>query len=100
MEEPPAADAPDGGVDRRTALQMMAALGGLAAVLPLNAATPAGPAALWSAIDAVLRTTEEIWNSQQFYRLKEVWDADDPEPWYVPEEIETHTSPRPLSPNR
>jgi hypothetical protein len=35
----------------------------------------------------VLEQTAALWNSQQFHRLKEVWDADDPEPWYVPEEI-------------
>ena len=83
-----AADFP-GGIDRRTALQMMVALGGLATSLP-GAAEPApSPTQLWTEIDAVLRKTEEIWNAQHFFRLKDVWDADDPEPWYVPEEIET-----------
>ena len=43
---------------------------------------------VFSAIDELLKTTRSIWNSQQFDRLKEVWDANDPEPWYVPEEIE------------
>lgn len=83
------------GVDRRTALQMMAALGGLAAGVPAGAAAgggagsvAAGSGQLLAEIDAVLKKTEEIWNSQHFFRLKDVWDADDPEPWYVPEEIE------------
>lgn len=80
------------GVDRRTALQLMVALGGVAAGLPASAAGgSAGPEAagqLLAEIDAVLKKTEEIWNSQHFSRLKDVWDADDPEPWYVPEEIE------------
>lgn len=75
------------GVDRRTALQMMVALGGVAAGVPADAAV--GSDHLLAEIDAVLKKTEEIWNSQQFPRLKEVWDADDPSPWYVPEEIDT-----------
>lgn len=81
------------GVDRRLALQMMVALGGVAAGLPAAAAVggsgAGSPGQLWTEIDSVLKKTEEIWNSQHFFRLKDVWDADDPEPWYVPEEIET-----------
>ena len=38
-------------------------------------------------IEALLQQTQEIWNSQDSIRLKEVWDTDDPEPWYVPEEV-------------
>jgi hypothetical protein len=86
MNDTTSPDAPE-GLDRRTAIGLVMALGGLAAGLPAAGATGAG--ALWSEIDAVLRRTEEIWNSQHFTRLKDVWDADDPEPWYVPEEIET-----------
>lgn len=71
--------------DRRAAIGL--GIGGLAALLA-DGAPAAGPA-LHAEIEAVLRRTEEIWNSQHFYRLKDVWDADDPEPWYVPEEIET-----------
>jgi hypothetical protein len=83
-------DGPTGdGLDRRAALQMFLGLGGLLAALPASAATSGPQAALHAEIEAVLRRTEEIWNSQDFARLKEVWDADDPEPWYVPEEIET-----------
>ena len=82
-------DLMNSGIDRRTALQMMALLGGFAGTVPGAAAPSATPSALWNDIDAVLRKTEEIWNSQHFFRLKDVWDADDPEPWYVPEEIET-----------
>jgi len=47
------------------------------------------PDAVFDEINAVLDTTRSIWNSQEFHRLKEVWDADDAEPWYVPEEIDT-----------
>lgn len=84
-EAPPAG----AGLDRRDALQLMA-LGGILAALPgREAEASTGAAGLHGEIDAVLKQTEEIWNSQHFYRLKDVWDADDPEPWYVPEEIET-----------
>lgn len=85
---------------RRQAVAALLALGSMAG--PTGAAAgghggagrtglrqdPSGAAAgLYAEIDAVLKQTEAIWNSQQFHRLKEVWDADDPEPWYVPEEI-------------
>ena len=80
--------APD-GLDRRAALQMVLGLGGLLAALPGAAATGNDPTQLIAEIEAVLKKTEEIWNGQHFSRLKEVWDADDPEPWYVPEEVET-----------
>lgn len=80
-------------VDRREALGLMLALGGLAGLPQAgHALVPEGPSSapdeVFDAIDAVLKTTRDIWNSQDFARLKEVWDADDPEPWYVPEEIE------------
>ena len=88
-DHPEAPDLPESGFGRRAALQMMFALGGLAAALPGEAETAGGPNRLWTEIDAVLMKTAEIWNSQHFFRLKDVWDADDPEPWYVPEEIET-----------
>ena len=92
----------DKSIDRREAVTMMLALGGLM-VVPESAPggahvasdTPvpdlhgSAPDDVFDAIDEVLKRTREIWNSQDFARLKEVWDADDPEPWYVPEEIET-----------
>jgi len=73
------------GVDRRAAIGMALGLGGLLAV----GEAPAAGGVLHAEIEAVLRRTEDIWNSQDFGRLKEVWDASDREPWYVPEEIET-----------
>jgi hypothetical protein len=92
----------DKSIDRREAVAMMLALGGLmAAPKPVAAgahttsATPvpeipsSASDETFNAIDDVLKQTREIWNSQDFGRLKEVWDGDDPEPWYVPEEIET-----------
>jgi hypothetical protein len=65
----------------------LASLAGL--LVPGASQAAAGDATLHAEIDAVLRRTEEIWNSQHFYRLRDVWDTDDPEPWYVPEEIVT-----------
>ena len=64
-----------------------AAAGGHFAPPPMDIPSSA-PSEVFDAIDKVLQQTREIWNSQDFGRLKEVWDADDPEPWYVPEEIE------------
>lgn len=72
-------------LDRRTAL----ALGLLGGAGLLDPAGAEAGGTLHAEIEAVLKRTEEIWNSQHFYRLKDVWDADDPEPWYVPEEITT-----------
>lgn len=37
-------------------------------------------------IEALLRKTEEIWDTQEYGRLKELWDTDDPEPFYLAEE--------------
>jgi hypothetical protein len=71
-------------IDRRAALQMLAALGGVTVVATADGESGSD---LHGEIDAVLRRTAEIWNSQHFSELKEVWDGDDPEPWYVPEEV-------------
>ena len=90
----------DAVTDRRALLGMLVALGGIGAMetagagahvgMRRNPGRPVPPekqTPLFREIEAVLKQTEEIWNSQDFGRLKEVWDADDPEPWYVPEEI-------------
>jgi len=43
---------------------------------------------LYAEIDAVLKRTEAIWNSQEWWRLpEEIWDRDDPNPIYVAEEL-------------
>ena len=77
--------------DRRAVLgdaAVMAGLAGLAAAAPSTAsAQEADNETLTAEIEAVLEQTAAIWNSQEFHRLVEVWDRDDPEPWYVPEEI-------------
>ena len=44
---------------------------------------------LFAEIEEVLRQTQDRWNGGDTTSLKEVWDADDPEPWYIPEEIVT-----------
>ena len=89
-------------LDRRQAMALMLTLGGFMAA-PKRASAVGDPTSdttvpeiqgsapeeVFNAIDEVLKRTREIWNSQDFAQLKEVWDADDPEPWYVPEEIET-----------
>ncbi len=88
------------GLGRREALSLLLVAGGLGlpgvgqAGAHLGARQPAGrpvppseQGQLFKEIEALLMKTQEIWNSQDFGRLKDVWDADDPEPWYVPEEI-------------
>ena len=90
-----------GNLDRRTALQLLLAIGGAGLMSDARSGAhsgnrresqrvpPTGPVReIYDEIEAVLEQTAAIWNSQEFHRLKEVWDADDPEPWYVPEEIE------------
>lgn len=37
-------------------------------------------------IEQVFRQYESIWDSQDYGRLKECWDTDDPEPFYLAEE--------------
>ena len=91
-------DKPD-SPDRRELLCLALAMGGLFAASeqasagghfappPMDIPSSA-PDEVFAAIDKVLQRTREIWNSQDFGALKEVWDASDPEPWYIPEEVE------------
>ena len=74
--------------DRREALGLLLALGGLGGFMgkaeagghlgppPVDIPSSA-PDEVFNAINDVLNTTRDIWNSQDFSRLKEVWDADD-----------------------
>ena len=75
---------------RREALSLLLALGGLggfateaqagghqAAAPPIDIPSSA-PDEGFNAIDAVLKTKRENWNSQEFHRLQEVWDAAEP----------------------
>lgn len=73
-------------IDRRAAIQLGLAFGGITGLGVLGAAADE-VAEVHVEIEKVLHKTAEIWNSQDSIRLREVWDTDDPEPWYVPEEI-------------
>ena len=50
-------------------------------------AQDSGDEDLLAEIEEALRQTQERWNSGERISLREMWDTDDPEPWYVPEEI-------------
>jgi len=75
----------------RDILQSML-LGSSVAALPAMAAdrnrTPATSDSLVAEIEALLRQTEEIWDSQNTSRLKELWDTDDEAPYYLAGEQE------------
>ncbi|MSO98635.1 MAG: hypothetical protein EXR11_10530 [Rhodospirillaceae bacterium] len=85
-------------IDRRAALSFAAAIaGGMtgspAAAQPQPQLEKKGArgrgsdALLYRQIEEVMEETAKIWNSQKYGNLREVWDTDDKEPWYVPEEI-------------
>ena len=68
---------------RRDALKMLAA-----GALPAAVVAQSGSVDITAEIEALLRETEEIWNSQDTARLRELWDGDDPEPFYLAGEQE------------
>ena len=75
-------------VDRRLLMQgSLGAFAGLAAFATDANAQTQGDAdpEVFAEIDAVLKRTEELYNSQQ--SVKELWDEDDPSPYYLAEEI-------------
>ena len=85
-------------IDRRAALSLASAIaagltGTPARAQPQPQLEHKGPRGrgsdilLYREIEEVMKTTQELWNSQSYGKLREVWDTDDPEPWYVPEEI-------------
>jgi hypothetical protein len=87
-------------VDRRAALGLATAIAAgmvgsnKVAAQPqpqLERKTPRGrgtaDSLLYRQIEEVMQETEEIWNSQQYGKLRSVWDSDDNEPWYIPEEV-------------
>ena len=59
---------------------------------------------LTAEIDVLLRETESAWNSQDFFRWLDLWDADDTRPYYLAaeqadffvrrEQIETYLDPK------
>ncbi|MAF82563.1 MAG: hypothetical protein CL797_00475 [Chromatiales bacterium] len=66
--------------------------GSSVASLPVTAADqilkPVSPDSLVAEIEALLRETEEIWDSQDTSRLKALWDTDDNAPYYLAGEQE------------
>jgi hypothetical protein len=73
--------------NRRDALGVgLAGLAALAATDVADAQTAEDNETLVAEIEEVLEQTQARWNSGKRDTLKEMWDADDPEPWYVPEE--------------
>jgi hypothetical protein len=48
-----------------------------------RADAPASNATITKEIEILLRQTEEIWDSQDTARLRELWDTDDAEPHYL-----------------
>jgi hypothetical protein len=68
---------------RRDALKMLAA-----GALPATVIAGSEPGDLTAEIEAVLRETEALWNSQDTARLRELWDTGDPEPFYLAGEQE------------
>ena len=45
-------------------------------------------AAITEEITALLRETEKVWDSQDTTRMRELWDTDDDEPYYLAGEQE------------
>jgi hypothetical protein len=72
-------------LERRDALKALAAVAAAPAAM---AATQPSSGAVTAGIEALLRRTEEIWNSQDTARLRELWDTEDPEPFYLAGEQE------------
>ncbi len=82
-------------VSRRSTLAMAASFSALASFIGASAQAQedANDQELKSEIEAVLDRTAELWRGGAKDKLLAIWDTDDPEPWYVPEEIrEAYTS--------
>ena len=72
-------------MNRRDCVLGLATGASLAAMDMSTAATgpPPANADLATEIVALLRQTEDLWNAQDTSRLRELWDTDDPEPFYL-----------------
>jgi len=56
--------------------------------MPESIPYPPSDPELFTAIDKVLKRTEQIWLSQEWWRLpEEIWDREDPSPIYIAEEL-------------
>jgi SnoaL-like domain len=69
-------------MERRHFVQTLLAGAAGAVAAPLGAAE-SGKEQITAEITAVLRATEAIWDSQDTARLRELWDIDDAEPFYL-----------------
>ena len=75
-------------VSRRESLALGLGFATLAGLMESPAlAQDNGDDDLVAEIEEVLQQTQDRWNSGDTTTLREVWDTDDPDPWYVPEEI-------------
>ncbi len=79
---------------RRTLLQsLLLGTSATASFIGSTSGSLAAPASsskanLKEEIEAVLRETEAIWDSQDTARLRDLWDLDDPDPFYLAGEQE------------
>ena len=61
---------------------MFAGVGGVASLSEAFAQETPESSDLIAEIEVELRKQEEIWNSQDYQRIRELWDHDDPEPYF------------------
>ena len=83
--------APENEINRRDAILsalMLTGAGGVASLTEAFAQEIPGNSDLVAEIEAELRKQEEIWNSQDYQRIRELWDHDDPEPYFVAAELD------------
>ncbi len=81
----------DNEINRREATLLGLMLAGAGSVAPLSEVFAQGlpdNSNLIAEIEAVLKKQEEIWNSQDYQRIRELWDHDDPEPYFVAAELD------------
>ena len=67
---------------------MFAGVGGVASLSEAFAQETPESSDLIAEIEVELRKQEEIWNSQDYQRIRELWDHDDPEPYFVAAELD------------
>lgn len=82
---------PEHEINRREATLlalMLTGAGGVASLSEVFAQEIPDNSDLVAEIEAELRKQEEIWNSQDYQRIRELWDHDDPEPYFVAAELD------------